>query len=168
MNDKICLFPAICCTVLLLTACTQQKITAPAEITFRINGDSVEVMQGEKVLQTLACDYTPDDEKMIAEDYDFDGYADLFVMMEDGAMYAPGTYFRFCPDSGLYEAWDELNAIGRQMIPHPEDGTLMLRKTNSEYWIEYFVYKWENGNPVMTKHTVSEDGEVFTELPLTE
>lgn len=158
----------ILCITFFFTACTQQKITDPSEITFRINGDSVEVMQGEKVLQTLACDYTPDDEKLIAEDYDFDGYADLFVMMEDGAMYAPGTYFRFCPDTGLYETWDELNAIGRQMIPHPEDGTLMLRKTNSDYWIEYFVYKWENGSLTLTEHAVSEDGETFAYLSVNE
>lgn len=141
---------------------------AVEDITFNANGDSVAVILNNEVIQTLNCNYTPDKEKIFTEDYDFDGFDDLFVMMENGAMYASGTYFRYNPDTEMYEKWDTLNKIGRQMIIDNEQQTLKYRKNGSEYWMEYFVYKWDKDNLILSEHSASEDGKTFEDLPLVE
>lgn len=168
---------AVLCVCVMLAGCSKENresssvtenVDTVEDVTFNVNGDNVEVVLGDEVIQTLECNYTPDKEKIFTEDYDFDGFDDLFVMMENGAMYAPGTYFRYNPDTKMYEKWDTLNKIGRQMIIDDEQQTLKYRKNGSEYWIEYFVYKWDNDNLILSEHSASEDGKTFEDLSLTE
>ncbi len=136
------------------------------EITFKINNNKIEVICQENVLQILECDWTPSTNSIVTDDFDFDGYNDLFVRMEHGAMYAPGTYFRFHPETSQYEKWSVLNAIGKEMLPDHEKQTLMYRVYGSEYWLEYYVYEWNDGSLLLIEHTVSEDGAVFETLPI--
>lgn len=126
---------------------------------FTVSGTELEVSYSDGSIQTLECDYTADTDKIITEDYDFDGFDDLFVSMERGAMFAPGTYFRFDPETGLYEKWVKLNEIGCEMIADSEAKTLTLRNNSSEYRLECFIYKWENGELVLCEHDISETGE---------
>ncbi|MBE6844187.1 MAG: hypothetical protein E7508_00540 [Ruminococcus sp.] len=145
-----------------------ETIDVVEDITFNVKGKEVEVIKGEEIIQILDCNYTSDKEKIFTEDYDFDGFDDLFVMMENGAMYAPGTYFRYNPDTEMYEKWDTLNKIGRQVIIDDEKQTLKYRKNTSEYWMEYLIYKWDNDRLILSEHIASEDGKNFKNLPLTE
>lgn len=145
-----------------------ETIDVVEDITFNVKGKEVEVIKGEEIIQILDCNYTSDKEKIFTEDYDFDGFDDLFVMMENGAMYAPGTYFRYNPDTEMYEKWDTLNKIARQVIIDNEQQTLKFRKNDSEYWMEYLIYKWDNDNLILSEHIASEDGKNFKNLPLTE
>ncbi|MBQ8012280.1 MAG: hypothetical protein IJ265_12065 [Oscillospiraceae bacterium] len=133
---------------------------------FRVSDKIVEVIKNGEVVQTLECDWTANMDSVAAEDFDFDGYDDLFIRMEHGAMYAPGTYFRFVPDTLQYEKWDVLNSIGKELLPDHEEQTLMYRENESEHWIEYYVYAWDNDSLVLTEHTISEDGAVFETLPI--
>lgn len=136
------------------------------EISFQVNETIVEVIKNENVLQTLECDWTADGDGIVVDDFDFDGYDDLFVRMEHGAMYAPGTYFRFHPGTSQYEKWDALNSIGKEMLPDHEKHTLMHRVYDSEHWMEYYVYEWNDDSLVLTEHMISEDGAVFETLPI--
>lgn len=137
-----------------------EEIEILSNYTFSINESGVDVLLDGKVIQTLECDYSPDD-SLFFEDYDFDGYKDLFVMMDNGAMYSNGTYFRYVPDTGLFEKWDELNKIGRAMIVNAENSTLREKRFNNDYWLEYFDYKWENNRLDLFEHRLSKNGEVM-------
>lgn len=137
--------------------------SAGLDYTFTINGNNVDVMRGDEFVQTLECDYPPDNNKLIFEDYDFDGFDDLFISMEHGAMFAPGTYFRYNPETLLYEKWDELNRIGAEMIIIEETSALRQKKYNdsSDYLVEYFDYKWENNRLIPFEHRISETGKTI-------
>lgn len=131
----------------------------PQSCDFLVNGDGVDVIKDGKVIQTLECNYKPDENKIEFHDYDFDGYDDLFISMEDGAMYAYGTYFRYNPDTKLYDKWDELNKIGREMIANEQQKYLQWSKSSEDYWRERFKYRWEDNSLVMFEHMVSDTGE---------
>lgn len=135
-----------------------EEVELPNRYTYSVNENSVDVLLDGKIVQTLECDYTPDD-RLFFEDYDFDGYSDLFVMVKNGAMFSAGTYFHYVPGNGLFEKWDELNKIGRKMIVNAENSTLREKNHNDDYWLEYFDYKWENNKLVLYEHRVSETGE---------
>lgn len=137
-----------------------EEVELPNRYTYSVNENSVDVLLEGKIIQTLECDYTPDD-KLFFEDYDFDGCNDLFFMMKNGAMYSNGAYFRYVPDTGLFEKWDELNKIGRGMIVNAENSTLREKKHSDDYWLEYFDYKWEDSKLVLFEHRVSETGEIM-------
>lgn len=126
--------------------------------TYSVNEYSVDVLLDGKIVQTLECDYPPDN-RLFFEDYDFDGYNDLFVMMKNGAMFSNGTYFHYVAETGFFEKWDELNKIGRKMIVNAENSTLREKNYNDDYWLEYYDYKWEYNKLVLYEHRVSETGE---------
>lgn len=173
-------------SLLLMTGCTQNELdlqyestsdhvqtelyskskSLKDEVSFEANGQVVEVVKDHEVLQTLECDWVANNNSIIIDDFDFDGYDDLFVRMEYGAMYAPGTYFRYHPETSKYEKWDALNTIGKEMLADHEKQTLMYRKYDSAYWSEYFTYEWNEGSLVLIEHMISEDGAVFETLPI--
>lgn len=117
---------------------------------------------GETV-QKIEVDFSAIDDKSSVKfaDYDFDGYDDLFIRMKNGTMFSNGTYYRFVPDIGLFEKWDEMNKIGREMIVDTETSTLREKSLNDDYWLEYFDYKWEDNKLILFEHRVSETGEVM-------
>ncbi|MDE6789772.1 MAG: hypothetical protein K2J47_10705 [Ruminococcus sp.] len=160
----------IICVMTMLTGCADNNFyegnsivetasNQAKEVNFKALGKEVQIIGNDGIIQILECNYIADTEKIITEDFDFDGFDDLFISMERGAMFAPGTYFRFNPETELYEKWDMLNEIGCEMIADTESKTLKLRNNSSSYWLEYFVYKWENGNIVLCEHDISETGE---------
>lgn len=137
-----------------------EEVELPNRYTYSVNENSVDVLLDGKIVQTLECDYTPDD-RLFFEDFDFDGCNDLFFMMKNGAMYSNGTYFRYVPETGLFEKWDELNKIGHGMIVNAENSTLREKKHSDDYWLEYLDYKWEDNKLVLFEHRVSETGEIM-------
>lgn len=130
---------------------------------FSVNSimNTVDVMLDGNVIQSLECDYPPycgenAEDKLIFEDYDFNGIKDLFIPIANGAMYSQGTYYRFNQNSQRFEKWDELNEIGRQMII--KDSYLKLRNYDSPYWLNYYNYHWILGHLIPFEHEISPDG----------
>ena len=78
------------------------------------------------------------------EDYDFDGHWDLYIpdTMQGECV---GNYYRFSPETGRFEQWDELNAIGFEMYTDPENGTL-----NAYTGGEFRRWEWQDGGLVLT------------------
>lgn len=141
---------------------TQTTTSIPDEsLNFIVDENGVNIMRSGEILQTLECDYIPDRDKLIFEDYDFDGYNDLFISMDHGAIFAPGTYFHYNSETSLFEKWNELNIIGCEMIVIDETSALRQKNYNSDYWLEYYDYKWKNNRLILFEHIVSETGEVI-------
>lgn len=124
---------------------------------FKVNGENVDLIQDGKVIQTLECDYTPDKTKIEMYDFDFDGHEDLFISMENGALYAQGTYFHYNVDTDLYEKWDELNEkVGREVTIDNENKRL--------YWVnrstmEKHIYEWKYKKLKYKEHIIMKQDE---------
>lgn len=86
--------------------------------------------------------------------FDTDSYCDLFVVEEYCTPDTPttGKYFRFNPDTGLFEPWDELNAIGFHMHSSLDSHTLE-RRLSTCIWEndaqETKIYQWQGEKLVM-------------------
>ncbi|MDE6087083.1 MAG: hypothetical protein K2G25_01700 [Oscillospiraceae bacterium] len=88
-------------------------------------------------------------------DFDFDDYADFFVAEKYDSSYSSlsksGKYFRFNPDMGLFEPWEELNEIGYQVNPYRNSN--LEERLNTNVWengaYEVKTYQWQNGKLVM-------------------
>lgn len=131
----------------------RKEVKVKSLYNFEVSENNVEVMLEDKIIQTLECDYTPDKNKIEFYDYDFDGHDDLFVSMKNGAMYAPGTYFRYNPDTQLYEKWDELNQVGHELAVDSENQNLYwVDNYSDEYKFEKFVYKWKYQKIKLREH----------------
>ncbi|MDE5754700.1 MAG: hypothetical protein K2H89_09205 [Oscillospiraceae bacterium] len=85
--------------------------------------------------------------------FDSDSYCDLFVTEKIGTPDAPtrGKYFRFDSDTGLFEPWDELNAISLQV--HSSLNSHLERRLSTSFWENHAretkIYEWQNGKLVM-------------------
>ncbi|MBQ2263781.1 MAG: hypothetical protein II341_00115 [Oscillospiraceae bacterium] len=139
---------------------------------FRILPDTVQVLQNAEIVQELELGsfwesyaalgayfeqqmesptmplegaYLREPEQYLGtEDYDFDGHWDLYIpdTMQGECV---GNYYRFSPETGRFEQWDELNAIGFEMYTDPENGTL-----NAYTGGEFRRWKWQDGGLVLT------------------
>ncbi len=139
---------------------------------FRISSDTVQVMRNTDIVQEiplgsrfwdsyaeLAAFYEREKESptvpldggylhepqcyLGTDDYDFDGYEDLYV--PDTLMgNRTGMYYRYEPESGEFIPWDALNAIGYDMYVDAEERTL-----NAFMGIEgerkLHSFRWEDG-----------------------
>ncbi|MDE5768270.1 MAG: hypothetical protein K2H29_08305 [Oscillospiraceae bacterium] len=88
-------------------------------------------------------------------DFDFDNYPDFFVAEKYDSSYSSlsksGKYFRFNPDMGLFEPWEELNEIGYQVNPYRNSN--LEEKLNTNVWengaYEVKTYQWQDEKLVM-------------------
>ena len=144
----------------------RKEVSISSFYKFKPNGNNIDVMLGDKVIQTLECDYTPDENKIESYDYDFDGNNDLFVSMQNGATYSQGTYFRYNSFTKIYENWDELNSVGRELAIDNENECLYwVDDYSKDYRFEKFVYEWKHQKIILCEHIVGKEdsGGLWTE-----
>lgn len=98
-----------------------------SSITFELNSSSNEIdvsregMSGSiqvlkdvdltEIRNTIANDpsKTINDFIVRQNDFDFDGYPDLFIIEKQDELNKTGKYYRYDPTKGIYTAWSELN-----------------------------------------------------------
>lgn len=93
---------------------------------YSVTENKVDLKLNKKVVQTIELDYCPIRNYISAEDFDFDGYTDIFIPAEHSGI--TGTYYRYNPDTEHFDEWDELNKIGYKLTIN-SDNTL----TNTSY-----------------------------------
>lgn len=109
-------------------------------LVYSVTENKVELKLNKKVVQTIELDYSPIREYISADDFDFDGYTDIFIPSEHSGI--SGTYYRYNPETEQFEEWDELNEFGYKLTVTP-DNTL-TDTSYSEYSDYYTTYKWNN------------------------
>lgn len=128
-------------------------------LSYEITKDGVKVMRSGKVVQTLSMDTAEDpsliadgtfsqDDLIVAEDFDFDGYTDLFIKVRYGSVIpvnTGGVYFHYDPTTGLYSEWDALNSVG-MLVNVNADGTLEVHIQNTAVEYEKRTYFWNGGS----------------------
>ena len=142
---------------------------------FSINSNSIDILQNGKVLQTIEGDYfteldlaarkvrreipldppqyldkygfyVPED-FLDTTDFDFDGYFDLFIPTDH--LSDEGVYYRFDPETELFDEWNELNEIGRLVYTDETDEHLIIfQYADGKKGYEKCLYHWENGRLV--------------------
>lgn len=122
---------------------------------FTVTEKGVEITQNNEIIQTIEGNFleelssyndigkTPE-EFIVNEDYDFDGYDDLFIPTLIGRPNTPGTYYRYNAETGFFDEWDELNKIKLLASANPEAQTITLHENGSAVDRESTVYKWDN------------------------
>lgn len=110
-------------------------------LVYSVTENKVDLKLNKKVVQTIELDYRPIRDYISAQDFDFDGYTDIFIPSERSGL--SGTYYHYNPETEQFEEWDELNKIGYRLTAE-QDNTL----TTTSY-LEYGnfskKYKW-NGD----------------------
>lgn len=110
---------------------------------YSVTENKVDLKLNKKVVQTIELDYCPIKEYISAEDFDFDGYTDIFIPSERSGI--SGTYYRYNPDKEYFDEWDELNKIGKLltvgMSKNITTGKILYFDTDDG---QRFIYKWNS------------------------
>lgn len=116
--------------------------------TFDVQADGVNVYYDEKKVQFLAadCSLYADSayDYLKYEDFDFDGYSDLFVPEVFGTANAYGKYFRFDTAKGVFEIWYTMNDSFKNglVTVDKEKQTLNLHTKDGAVNSDNKTYKW--------------------------
>ena len=81
-------------------------------------------------------------------------------------MYSQGTYCRYNSFKKIYEKWDELNSVGRELVIDNENESLYwVDDYSKDYRFEKFVYKWKHQKIILCEHIVGKEdsGGLWTE-----
>lgn len=121
-------------------------------MSFIVNDDYINVIRNEQVVQTL--DNTPFNENMLlSEDYNFDGYEDLFVITDIHDVKLSGVYYKFNSQTSLFEEWDELNNLGHTLdigvSSNSSSDKLLSYSINTSCEHDTYVYKWQNEDLIL-------------------
>ncbi|GEM_PF-633936 len=122
---------------------TKSEIKETNTLTYSIDENGIELIVDGESVQYISLGYETSEMDIVADDFDFDGYKDIFIPAEEYGGFS-GTYYRYIPDSKQFEKWDELNKIGRQMhVAIKSEKTLILSEY-SQTGSRYIYYKWNN------------------------
>lgn len=125
----------------------------PAEVmshyTFRVDEKGVWVYYDDTTAQLLDVDtahlleydgYLA--ELLYHEDYNFDGWDDLFIPEMIFRPNIPGKYFRFEPRLGLFVIWSELNDMILHAVPNESEKTLTISSSANAVDHKVTTYEW--------------------------
>ncbi|MBQ9898175.1 MAG: hypothetical protein IJM44_01810 [Ruminococcus sp.] len=125
----------------------------PAEVmshyTFKVDENGVWVYYDGTTAQLLdvdtakLLDYDGDPAELLYhEDYNFDGWDDLFVPEIIFRPNTAGEYFRFEPRLGLFVIWQELNDVSLHAVPNESDKTLTISSRANAVDHKVTTYEW--------------------------
>ncbi|MBQ3856125.1 MAG: hypothetical protein II762_05505 [Ruminococcus sp.] len=125
------------------------------DMKFHVTEEGVEYLKNGEVVQLLSVDtsslmlYSDPESVLVEDDFDFDLYADLFVMTSFSPYNSLGVYFRYDPESGEFKEWPELSEIGFFAQPNDAAGILTVHEKGSAVDYEDRSYDWQDGKPVL-------------------
>lgn len=91
---------------------------------------------------------------VVKNDYDFDGYPDIFIIEKPDDLNKSGKYYHYDPESGSYQSWAELNSLRFQLDMNTAGGILTAVEKKDDIEYEQKEYKWnEQKQLVLVKYT---------------
>lgn len=115
--------------------------TTENRLAYSVTESGISLKMNGKAIQSIELGYSPKDDYISTADFDFDGYKDIFIPFENS--YMEGCYYRYDPDTELFESWDKLNEIGYVMEISDDDTLMMIKR--SQTGNKNITYKWKNG-----------------------
>ncbi len=84
------------------------------------------------------------------QDYDFDGYYDLFIPEDENVYSGTGHYFHFNTETGLFVIWDEMDKIGIQANTNNyPDKIIYTNSIDDKNNAEKKIYTWDDEQLVL-------------------
>lgn len=132
-----------------------EEVEIQPDYSFSVNENSVDVINDGELVQTLEC--TPMNENMlISDDYNFDGYNDLFAITDIQDVKLSGIYYKFNPETSMFEEWEELNRFGYSfdtgISSNLSIGKVLSYDTDNH---ERFIYKWEDDDLILVEKIIT-------------
>ncbi len=112
---------------------------------YTINGDFQALLND--ACKSISSDKPPV-QYITINDFDFDGYQDLFIPEMLGTPNIPGTYYHFNSEKFRYDQWDEMNSLGVLVKADSDEKTISCSISSSAVNHENTVYKWHAGSLV--------------------
>lgn len=98
-------------------------------------------------------------------DYDGDGYPDLFVKEKEDELNTSGKYFKYDPEKGKYESWEELNALKYEIKKDTASNRLIvLDKKEDKIEYEKKSFEWNAQNKLVLReyiHQYTSNGDIL-------
>ena len=152
-----------------------------SSITFELNSSSNEIdvsregMSGSiqvlkdvdltEIRNTIANDpsKTINDFIVRQNDFDFDGYPDLFIIEKQDDLNKTGKYYRYDPTKGIYAAWSELNGLGFEIVPNAAENSLTIYNKKDTLNYEAKTFEWNEHDLLVLRRYVNQynDGELI-------
>lgn len=142
-----------------------ETTTAPSmNLSYSLNGTSVELYIDGVICQVLPFYYVPDSSSMIVADFNFDGYSDIYIPYESPTDY--GYYFCYDPVNHAFEENSILAEIG--MISEVSSDGILTRTSDDGYVKRSVDYQWVSGylKPIRKTEVYenSEDKKIHTDI----
>lgn len=129
------------------------------DITCKVTGKGVEIIRDGKVIQLIEADteqmldfyengVTDVSTLINIEDFDFDGYDDLFIPQEIGALNTFGIYMHYNPETEAFEEWAEMADISVYGWTE-DDETLHTYAKDSAFENISKTYVWNKDNQLV-------------------
>lgn len=123
------------------------------EISARITDSGVEIVRNEQVIQKISADTNALKANksqgmpcaIVFRDYDFDGYADVFIPESIGTMNSTGRYFRYNAEKKIFERWDDMNSVSFLAQTDTANNTVVVDTRSSAVDHETKTYVWKDG-----------------------
>lgn len=152
-----------------------------SSITFELNSSSNEIdvsregMSGSiqvlkdvdltEIRNTIANDpsKTINDFIVRQNDFDFDGYPDLFIIEKQDELNKTGKYYRYDPTKGTYTKWEELNNQRFEAMVNSAENSLTFYNKKDTLNYEEKTFEWgENGVLIIRRYRNQyNDGELI-------
>lgn len=163
-------FVIVTSTVLPKTAIndeeTETKTVERKNIGYSLKDKDIELIVDGKTVQTIKCEYVPDEKKIKVADFNFDGYDDIFIPYENLSYKTFGDYYCYVAIENSFTKNSELSRIGK--ILTVADEGILYEKQYDEYTDRVIEYKWTDNklNPFKKTeiYTTYEDGITHTDV----
>ncbi|MBR1431732.1 hypothetical protein [Ruminococcus sp.] len=152
-----------------------------SSITFELNSSSNEIdvsregMSGSiqvlkdvdltEIRNTIANDpsKTINDFIVRQNDFDFDGYPDLFIIERQDDLNKTGKYYRYDPTKGTYTKWEELNTQRFEVMVNSTENSLTFYDKKDTLNYEAKTFEWGDNGLLVLRRVVKQynDGELI-------
>ncbi|MDE5855386.1 MAG: hypothetical protein K2H19_10060 [Ruminococcus sp.] len=162
-------FVVVTSTILPKTAIndeeTETKAVEKKNIGYSLKDKDIELIVDGKIVQTIKCEYVPDEKQIKVADFNFDGYDDIFIPYENfSSSKTFGDYYCYSDIENRFTKNSELSKIGK--ILTVADEGILYEKQYDPYTDYVIEYKWTDGklNPFrkIEKYRSAEDGILHT------
>lgn len=146
---------------------TETKAVEKKNIGYSLKDKDIELIVDGKTVQTIKCEYIPDDKKIKVADFNFDGYDDIFIPYDNFGSYKTfGDYYCYVSIENKFTKNSELSKIGKILTIADKD--ILYERQDDEYTDRVIEYKWTDGKLSPFKKTeiyvTDEDGIMHTDV----
>lgn len=164
-------------TVVTTMATENPADVTNGDITCRVQENGVEIIRDGKTIQLIeinteemlyfyAESITDPSTLINIEDFDFDGYDDLFIPQNIGTLNTNGVYMHYNPETETFEEWEAMSEIKTYIFLDKENQKLKTSVRESASDHEGWTYIWNDNKQLELVESwlqYAVDGNIFVD-----